>query len=291
MIDIMESAKTPLQKKLSTPIRLSPMVLNIAALIEALGDENLNFKQLATVLSQYPVIAARLMALANSAWATPTVPITTIENACARLGASVVKSMSIAIAVASTFNQANCPHFNNEDFWVTSILVSEGAYLLTNQLPKSLALCPKTAQTAGILHSLGLLWMVEHLPTETGQALKQVQQDSSVTLCQALSILAGGDYCEVGAWIGKLWQLPNVLVTAMQYHQDENYRDESWEIALMVGSALKMVALLPTLNDDPLAENPKLTEMGIDQEQQVNIFQHLVKKHEPAKALAKQLLI
>jgi HD-like signal output (HDOD) protein len=287
----MEPAKTLFQQKLSVPVRLSPMVLNIQALMDALGNEALTFRQLAETLSQYPVIIARLLSLANSAWAAPPVPVTSAENACARLGASVVKSMSIAFAVASSFNVASCPAFDNERFWTNSILVSEGAYLLANKLPKERECCPKTTQTAGILHNLGLLWFAEHLPAETSQALRQMAEDSSLTLNEALMAWTGGDYCQVGAWIAKQWQLPEVLVVALQYHRDENYRDASWETALCVGSALKMVTALSLANTDNPPESETLTAIGIDQAQQMEIFQQLASKYEPTLTLAKELFL
>lgn len=287
----MESVKSPLKEKLATPIRLSSMVTNIHVLVSSLADESLDFRQLAVVLGHYPVIAARILALANSAWAAPAMPVTTLENACARLGATVVKSMTIAIAVASSFNQANCPAFDSQQFWLNSLLVAEGAFLLAQQLPTGYVCCADTTKTAGIIHGIGLLWMVEHLPVETGQALQQVAQDRSIPLNQALQDWTGGDYCWVGAWIAKQWHIPEVLVMVLQYHQDDSYRGDAWEMSAIVGAALTMAMALPPAADASLPANEALLALGIDQDKQQAIFEQLVRKYEKTKLLAQEIFV
>ena len=60
--------------------------LNPFLILKALSSDDLNFRQLSQIISKYPSIAARLIFLANSAWAAPRVPIEDLESACARLG-------------------------------------------------------------------------------------------------------------------------------------------------------------------------------------------------------------
>lgn len=285
LFETMESVRNPLKEKLITPIRLSPMTMNIHVLVDKLADESLDFRQLAGILSHYPVIAARLLALANSAWAAPPIPVTTLETACARLGISVVKSMTIALAVAASFNQANCPAFDNQYFWSNSLLVAEGAALLARHCSNDI----DTIKTAGILHGIGLLWMVEHLPIETGRALQQVRQESAVPLTEALQHSAGGDYCQVGGWIARQWRIPEVLVGALEQHQNHSYRGEAWEIALLVGAALKMATALPLDAKQKCPENEALSALGINQDQQQTVFEQLAGRYEATKLLAREM--
>ncbi|NOT85766.1 MAG: HDOD domain-containing protein [Methylococcaceae bacterium] len=294
----MESVKTPFEQKLFTSVRLSPMVINIRVLMEAVSNDALNFRQLAAVLSQYPVISGRLLSLANSAWVAPVSPITTVESACSRLGTSVVKSVSIAIAVASSFNAASCPSFDMERFWTNSILVSEAAFLLASQLPQDqLVNFPKTAQTAGILHGLGLLWLAENLPNETSLALQRIEADGALSLNDALMDCTGTDYCQVGAWIGKQWKLPEVLVVVIQRHLDSSYREQDWKMAQIIGAALQMVTAISaqrdlTLpNDVVLPINDALLALNVDNAQQGVIFHKLVGKYAQTRALARELFL
>ena len=193
--------------------------MNIHVLIQAFADENLEPEALASILYHYPVISARLLGLANSAWARPVSPITHIETACVRLGHSTVKGVSLALAVASSFDTTRCPSFDPIRFWTTSMLVAEGGALLAAKLPDkdplSRTILRFTVQTAGILHNLGLLWLADNMAIETEQALKLTRSDPLLTVNQAIAESVGIDYCQVGAWIFKQWGLPDELITVV----------------------------------------------------------------------------
>lgn len=83
MLEVLDSKKMPVLP-VETPY-----------LISSLSDETLNFNQLSKVIERFPTIAARLIALANSAWSAPISPIYSLEESCTRLGLSVVKSDSV----------------------------------------------------------------------------------------------------------------------------------------------------------------------------------------------------
>lgn len=286
----MEPNMTPFQKKISGQIKLPSLGKNIHVLMQAVADDTLTYRQLAGVIKQYPEITARLIFLVNSPWSAPIKPISNIEDACARLGTSVVKSISIAISIASSFDAGKCVGFITEHFWTSSMLVSDGAYLLASKMPKGLggSELEQTVQTAGILHNLGLLWLVENLSKETSQAFEKVAAESSLTVSQALLEFAGADYCEVGGWVGEQLKLPEVLVIAMKHHLAIDYQNASWEVALLVGSAANMVAALRRHSDE-LPENARLETLGLDTSIQRQVFQQLGNKFDKTQELAKIL--
>src|SRR5665648_307584 len=107
---------------------------NVNRLLRTVPDSNVNFEQLAEIIKQSPEISTRLIFLANSAWAAPTRPISSIVQACSILGHSIVKSISFGISISSSFDTRKCPGFKAEHFWTTSMLVSEGTGLLASRL-------------------------------------------------------------------------------------------------------------------------------------------------------------
>jgi len=280
-------------KKYNGEIRIAPLAMNIHVLMQALADEDMDNQQLASVLHHYPVITARLIALANSAWLCPVTPITNIETACVRLGHTVIKSVSIAIAVASAFNTARCPMFDPSRFWTTSMLVAEGAGLLATKLPNKTDNRTdfiNTAQTAGILHNLGLLWLADNLSIETTEALQLTADNPLLTVNQALMQRVGIDYCLIGAWIGKQWHMPDELVVVMQHHRDNYYQEHSSALVVLVGAAAKMISsMLHECNEMP--DNQDLHNLGIDKQLQINVFNHLANKFHSTQELAKALFL
>jgi len=279
-------------KRFDGQIHLSPPAMNIHVLMKTLADDDMGQRELAAVLHHYPVITARLIALSNSVWACPATPISNIETACVRLGTAVVKGVSIAIAVAASFNAARCPAFDPIRFWTTSMLVSEGAGLLAAKLSNKVIYCQDfqyTVQTAGILHNLGLLWLADNLATDTSEALQLAATDPLLSVNQALMQQMGIDYCLIGAWIGKQWHMPDELITVMQQHR-ENHNQDASPLVMLVGAAARMMSLI-FHEAEEMGHNQDLHNLGIDVDWQRHVFKQLTNKFDSTRELSKTLFL
>ncbi len=281
---------SPFEKKLSAPMKLPVLSKDIHVLMQALNGDSLSNTQLAEVIKHYPVITARLLYLANSAWSAPIQPITCIEQACTRLGSSMVKSISIALSIASSFDAHKCPAFCTLHYWTTSMLVSEGAGLLAAQFNpnKQYEDFEHTAQTAGILHNLGLLWLAENLAEETSLALQHANENPQLSISSALTEYAGVNYCRAGAWLGKQLKLPETLVSVIQNHHSHDYQGSEWELSLIVGSAANMVSALYQ-QSETITFSEKLESSGIDSVMQEKVFQRLNKNFSKTQELVETL--
>jgi len=181
-------------------------------LLQALNNDNLTFFQIARAIEHVPSVAARLLALANSAWSAPASPVTSIEAACSRLGMRVVRSASIALAISQPFNPARCPPFHGATFWGSALLNAEAAAWLADKVLRDQR---ATARTAGLLRNFGLVWLADTMPVETGLALTAVQDGPPGRLDHALEQHCGLGYTEAGALLADAWLLPAALRDAI----------------------------------------------------------------------------
>lgn len=283
----MENTNPPFLDKLAEPIKLPSVAKNLQGLLATFANDDLDFRQVTEVIKQYPEITARLIFLANSPWSAPINPISSIENACARLGISLVKSLSIAIFSSSSFDTRKCPNFSIQYFWTTAMLVSEGARLLVRKMSKGMDL-EQTVQTAGVLHNIGLLWLADNYAKETSKALMMVTEHSTLSTHEALLECTGTSYCEVGAWIGKLWNMPDILVSAIEHHHQFDYRDESWETVQLVAMAASMVSAVQNQCNE-LPDRLALNTLGLDLTHQNSVFQQLINNFDKTQELAKTM--
>lgn len=212
-------------------------------LLKSLTDDSISFIDLAGIIERYPTIAARLISLANSAWSSPVSEITTLENACSRLGFDVVRSASIALAVSAPFNTSRCSEFKARFFWCSGLLAADGAAWLT-QFSKSIHIEPATARAAGLIHNLGLLLLADQLPTEVDQAIKLVQKEEAMQLGQALLYILGFDHCDAGRQLGLAWELPESLVNAMDYCIDKGAQEQVNEVSCLIDITVSMLRAL-----------------------------------------------
>ena len=231
-----QTVNSAVQEKLKN---LSVLPPGIAKLLKVFSDEDISRLELVAALEQYPSIIARLIALANSAWSAPVSPVVTLEIACSRLGFNVVRSVSIALAISTPFDPNRCKSFEADRFLCSSMLTAEAAGFMAKLVGE---VEPQIARTAGLLHNLGLLLLVDSLPHETDCALKKVQQDPALSVNMALKEKCGIGYDEAGAMLGEAMELPRSLVEVMACHRSDMRTDEYHSLIGIIGIAREMVS-------------------------------------------------
>lgn len=275
-------------KRITDSKRIPNLPNQVKHLLQAFINEDLSLRELAKIINDHPSIAARLIALANSAWAAPTTPVNSVDRACVQLGLTIVRSVSIGLALMSPFRLGSCPAFDLRRFWVSSQLVADGALSLATKLPgPSRDDLLQTAHTGGLLHNFGLLCLADILPRETQQALIKTHNNPELSVNAALSELLGTDFREMGAWLAETWGLPRDLITVMQHYADPNYRDLYWQDTRLVGCAAELVDLV--YRQAPLPETLTEEDLGLTAMAFADVFNQLEtalpKVTETAKAL------
>ena len=257
-------------------------------LLKSLTNETIDFVELASVVEKFPGIAGKLISLVNSAWSAPVSEVTSLEATCSRLGLGVVRSTSIALAISAPFNPARCPSFDLGYYWSSALLTAEAASRLAAASSVKPEFEPATARAAGLLHNLGLLWLVDRLPAQVDQALITLKNNQAESLQQALSQALGFDQVQAGGYLGNSWGLPDPLVSAMTHYPETDYRGVHGELVASVGLAARMVSAV--LKEEPcLEQDIRLSSLGLTGDNLENVFDQLngqlVKTREIAKVL------
>ena len=240
------------------------------------------------ILEKFPSIAGKLISMANSAWSAPVATVSSLEASCSRLGFGIVRSISIALAVASPFDASRCPCFDTEHFWLSALLSAETSSRIAQLVTTDNAVEPSTARAAGLLHDLGLLWLVDQLPADAGEALAMVSSNRAASLQQAMRHVLGFDHVEAGGHLARQWNLPSPLVATMAHYPELDFDGEQHQIVTMVGLAIELVSAV--LQGKPVAEpGDRRLRLGITNENidviSEQIAAQMVKTREIAKIL------
>lgn len=214
-----------------------PNVPEVAqVLIRQFDDPNTSIETLSRTVARDPVIAAKVLRLANSARFRGTRESTSIEDAALRLGFNTLRTLVLASAFASGFKSA--PGFDLQAFWYNSFLVAS----LCKPLAKQAGLDQETAFTCGMLHDIGELLIQsgapELAPSLAGRATASSHRAADETL------QLGFGYPEVGAELARRWQLPQVLRDAIGYQARPLQAPESNGYALIVAQAVAVAEVL-----------------------------------------------
>lgn len=254
-------------------LHLPTLPTGAPALLKALSDEDADYEKLVDIIGHFPNITARLLSLANSVWSAPVSDITSLEEACSRLGFAIVRSTSIALTVATPFDPNKCPAFDPLYFWTIAFMSADVAASLVSASPSIKNLQPSSARTAGLLHNLGLLWLADCLPTEVGEAIELRKQGREPSLRQALKQTIGVDHAQAGGRLAQNWEFPESLVDAMGCYPEIHYKGDHREVVHCVGLAVELVCAVwagvprppPSLRVASLGLNEKELDLIFDQ--------------------------
>ncbi len=143
------------------------IAVNFAPILRALTVKGIGLMDVVRVIDSHALIVARLISLANSAWSNPVRPITGLQQACARLGLDVVRSVSVGLCVCRSFNLGRCSNFDPLLHWLASLLAAEICAKIADDHNEDVS----AARTAGLMHNVGILWLADRFPNEKNQAL------------------------------------------------------------------------------------------------------------------------
>jgi HD-like signal output (HDOD) protein len=132
-----------------------------------LSDPKSSVEQVVRVVGSEPALAARLMRIANSASLNRSgKPITELRTAISRIGYNMVRSASIAFAMAQIRNSnklAGLEHYL-QDVWQRSTRVAALAYVLAKVCTRS-RVNPDEAMLTGMMHGIGKLYVLTRAAT------------------------------------------------------------------------------------------------------------------------------
>ena len=127
---------------------------------QALEDEHCTLEQLVQLIGAEPVLAARLLSIANSAALRPSGdPITDLSMAVNRIGRVMVRSSAMSFALAQIRNTRKLEtvkaHLNT--LWEQCAHVAALCYVLTRTYTK---LNPDEAMFVGLMHGIGRMYIL-----------------------------------------------------------------------------------------------------------------------------------
>lgn len=174
-----------------------------------LDDPNTSASKIARVVGTEPVLAARLLKLANSAlYSTGRRPIADLPQAVMRLGNNMVRNSSLSIATEQLLKSAKTvrlqPHL--KELWRHSVQVAAIAYVIARKFSRSNS---DEAMLGGLLHDIGklhILMQVERYP--------ELFDDAG-----ALDTLMEQWHTGVGKAILDAWELPEQIGVAADEHE------------------------------------------------------------------------
>lgn len=197
---------------------LPPLPATAQKILTCFGDEFIDADKVAEVVDGDPGICAKLLGLTNSAYFGLAEPLYSIREAIARvLGVDTVRSLVLAMAIQQSFNTKDCPAFNVERFWATSLKVAECCKKITAIDDAASEDDRDLAYSTGLCSSLGLMALVHMEPQRTNGVLRNAaEQPGRGVLTKLFAEELSTDHKLVTAELARAWSLPELMLSAYQ---------------------------------------------------------------------------
>jgi putative nucleotidyltransferase with HDIG domain len=224
-------SKPKLNIELLVKVKLPPMKSTVLRLMELLRDQDVMTATLAETVRYDPILATRVLRLANSALYSLRKPVTTIQKALDAIGTRSLYDLVMLDAMADGFGTEIRNSVLIKTIWEHSVAVG----LLSRELSRMLKLQGgEEAFVCGLLHDIGKILMLR-ADVERFESL--LDQRTEHGMLEWEEKIYGFDHTEVGAYVANKWRLPDAVCSVIMHHHNPSKSPHSVVMANVVNAA------------------------------------------------------
>ena len=215
---------------------LPPFSSAITDLLKMLDENNTDMSAVAVKLLVDPILAGRVLHIANSSFYGFSRQIGTVQEACVILGNHTVRNLIYTLVVMGQFknttNQPSEERYSNvrtvpdeltvdyQQVWQHSLMVG----CLGMRLAEGVECEQEIAFTAGLFQELGII-ILHHFFTKQYDECITWSKNNSVCLIDAEREFFGMDHFDISALGLETWNFPNTIIDVLKHMSDLNSCD------------------------------------------------------------------
>jgi putative nucleotidyltransferase with HDIG domain len=176
-------------------------------------DPNTSIGQVAEVIQEDVGMSSKVLQLCNSAFFGLSQRIVNLPSAVAYLGMETVKNLALTFEAFRVFEGSSCiPPSIYDSIQRHSVETAA----IASALPVKRAIREVTV-AAALLHDIGSLFLASKMPNQFRSVLT-LARESGRQPFQVEEELLGTSHAEIGAYLLRLWGIPNLAVEAIAHH-------------------------------------------------------------------------
>ena len=243
----------PMKRILEEAGELAAVPHVVLRLIQMTNDPTVTAGDLEKVILTDQAVAARVLALANSAYFGLPRKVFFVREAVVFLGFKTVRNLAMTVNAINMFlGMSDTLSVARGQLWHHSLDVALASRKVAEYLHKSdrADLNSEEAFTAGLLHDIGKMVLDLAMPERYLTAVKLVNE-RGVRFADIEDKLFPFSHAAVGAALAETWNLPNVLCDVLRYHHDPIRAEVNPNMVAAVSLGNEITDYLSKLVDGP----------------------------------------
>ena len=200
-------------------------------------------RELLGLIESDPFISGRIVGMANSPLFAPTKKICALGDAVMIIGLSRVKTIATAIALMNPLRVKEGSLFSLKALWLHSFTIAIGMRTLCAMLPKAIKPAEDMLFLSGLLHDVGYLALAYVAPEEFDAFISELESNPRETRVEAETRAFGITHEDIGAILGRSWNLPEECIEVIEGHHDANRHEVPFVMIRVIESLTGEVAL------------------------------------------------
>lgn len=185
-------------------------------IIQMCQEEQVSLKELSKLIQADPVLAGRIIKIANAVNRNKQRQIASITNDVLILvGVHAVRQVVLGISLVTLYKNGECENFDYSQFWSHSVAMACAAQMLTARLN----IAPVAEMfTSGLLAGVGRLGLASARPKAYSALLSQYRDKPQAQLLAAESDLFGFSHISLAVAMMNDWNIPRLFTDGVFYH-------------------------------------------------------------------------
>ena len=217
-----------IQKRLEETIEIPPLANTAQKIIKLRVDPNASIDDITGVVETDPALAAQVISWAASPYYASPGKIRSVEDAIVRvLGFDLVINLALGLALGKTLSLPKDQPQQATPYWQQSIYTAAIIEGLTRAMPRAERPEAGLAYLSGLLHNFGYLLLAHVFPPHFSLICRHLEVNPHLCHTYVEQHLLGISREQIGAWLMKLWDMPEELSTALRFQHDPAYEGEN----------------------------------------------------------------
>ncbi len=217
----------------------------VIKILELTDKEEIGIDVLSDVVGRDPAITGRLLKIANSSFYGVSQQVGSINQAVMFLGITTVRCLVLSAAVFD-------PSKLNKNLGIDSSMLYGNIFSVAVTCRKLATACkyssPDDAFTTGLLHEIGLLFLLQNYPEEYKRVINLAEHGGDLRGQERKYF--GIDHAEIGRLIGERWRLPVHITSAVGNHHSFGFEgSEALDDVIRLAVALNIEYFTAQDND------------------------------------------